>query len=611
MTVSPRVIGEHRPDYHNLASILQFSRFQGLADEALVLALYDFFTDTDDGTYHFWPVDELQGQPFIRRFVSDPIKLLNVYGWHICGQSSQILYALYRAAGLTARQFSIPGHLLCEVYYDDAWHVLDVDMWTWFRNERGQIASAYELTQRSQELIVENTNTAQPCNLPDRSLESYAATYAQAATLDDRVRDIFPHSSISGHHMDFCLRPGESVTLSESANGAFICPDAWLQQIRDGHSEWRGFPRERFEPFRSYGNGVWAYAPKLSADAHDFAAGVWEQEGIEQDAAGLRGSGSARFRFQSPYVFAATPILDDGESVTYCDGAELHVVATGAVEIYLELEERTLLLASFSGETDTHLDLTPYVVARYEFILSFRFIDQARLHAMRFSSPIMVAPKSLPKLTVGANTLHVNSGDAYGRQTIPWKQIIDFSLGSQPQEQAHSHNNVQHETWAQGWSCLAPQESDEPIELVYALTAPVNKRLSWFHVLCAVKEGPEAAASLYWSNDAEQWHLIEQAALDHTHFGWDTTLAGDVLLADHLEMVYVKIVSDTAVTSLECYGHLAVPEHAIFPVEIEHKWTELGQGRSAAASPSGAYTLHCAAQPCAHQIRLWVPSQTR
>ena len=273
MAFSPRVVGSHRPEYHSLESILSFPAFAGKKGEDLVLALYDFFTSTIDGTYHFWPADEKRGQPRIRRTTSDAVKLLNCYGWHICGQNSIIQYALYKTAGLEARQFNIPAHVLCEVNYDDAWHVLDVDMWTWFRNKNGQIASAFELATDAQALIVENQDKSDPCNLPDRNLQDYANTYASAQTDGDQVKNIFPHWLVSSHQMDFHLRPGERVTLSECPKGSFIFPDAWKSSVAENGKEWHGFPRERFEPFRSYGNGEWVYEPKLSAAYGDVTDG--------------------------------------------------------------------------------------------------------------------------------------------------------------------------------------------------------------------------------------------------------------------------------------------------------------------------------------------------
>lgn len=614
MAFSPRIVGAHRPDYHSINSILSFSAFAGKQDEELVLALYDFFTSTEDGTWHFWPIDELQGQPRIRRFTSDPVKLLSNYGWHICGQSATIMYGLYTGAGLKARQFGIPGHLLCEVFYNDAWHILDVDMWTWFRNEQGEIASAAELVQRSQELIVDNRDTSAPCNLPDRTLENYAATYARTEMVDGQIKDIHPHWSVRSHQLDYHLRSGESLVLSEEADGAFICPDEWLQLINDGHEEWHGHPVERFEPFRTYANGTWTYAPRLTAAYTDVEQGCWEREGLEQTDAGLQGSGRIVFRLQSAYICTAVPKIDES-AITYRNGAHLHIKSSGALRVHLHLEEKMVQFAVLHGEQDVRLDMTAHMTARYAAMLEFELDEGACLHAFTFSTPIMVAPKSLPKLLAGENHLSLKQGDLYGMQTVPWKCIVDFTPDSDPHQEYVSAQNISVESWAQGWKCLAPTDPAQPVQAVYRLDAPRDRAFVWFHALCSVKEGPVAAspkrASLSWSTDGKQWQLIKEAAVDRTYMGWDMSIEDDCRLDRASTCIYLRVHSETAITGVEFYGHLDMSTVAATALTVEHQWYEGDQLRTAAFTDPAAYTLRCGAAAQRHRLILTGQSQER
>ncbi|NRA37344.1 MAG: hypothetical protein HRU15_04335, partial [Planctomycetes bacterium] len=64
---------------------------------------------------------------------------------------------------------------------------------------------------------------------------------------------------------------------------------------------------ERFEPFRTYGNGTWTYAPNLSSVYSDVERGLWQQSDTSQTDDGIVGAGSISFRIQSPYIFAANP----------------------------------------------------------------------------------------------------------------------------------------------------------------------------------------------------------------------------------------------------------------------------------------------------------------
>lgn len=196
---SPRVVSETRPDYYSLETLLAASRFRGRQGEALALALYDYFTSTVDGTWHGWPANEREGEPVGWGDVSDPVKLLNAYGWMICGQCAEMLQGLYHSAGLPSRIRGLPGHNVCEVFYDGNWHVLDVDMWTWFRATGGHLAGVDELGRDSRALILENSRRSDPCDLPDRDLRDYAKMYEKAGT----KASIFPFWATRAHTMDY------------------------------------------------------------------------------------------------------------------------------------------------------------------------------------------------------------------------------------------------------------------------------------------------------------------------------------------------------------------------------------------------------------------------
>ncbi len=612
MAFSPRVVCKHRPDYHSLKHILNSPQFAGKKDEELVLALYDFFTSTEDGTWHFWPVDELQGQPRIRRFTSDPVKLLSNYGWHICGQSAIIMYGLYTTAGFKARQYGAPGHLLCEVYYDDAWHILDVDMWTWFRNDKGAIASAYELANDAHRLIVENTNKSNPCNLPDRSLESYAEMYSKAETDDGNIGNVFPHWSVKSHQLDFYLRPGESVQRSEEYSEYFIFPDEWVGLTKDTAKEWHGHPIERFDPFRKNAGGHWTYAPQLSKAFKDVELGYWSKDGVEQIDSGITGNGHISFRIQSPYIFCAKPSIETG-AVVYSDGAQLKVDTSGPVQVKLMLEGKSVDLGTVEGSAE--LDLTEHMTSRYEGIIVFNLDADAVLKSFAFTSPIMNAPKSLPKLCVGTNVMRVNGGDDYQQQTVPFKEIVDFSPTANPTELWQSAKNVVIKEWAGGWKLLEPKISGEKVEAIYHFNAPEGKQFAWFHALCSVKEGPfgeaKKQASLEWSIDGSNWQSLVQSDINNSKLGWDMSLENDCVLGQNTSDVYLRVVSETGITGVEFYGHIDCSAVASTPIRIEHQWHEGDKACATSIENMESYEVVCGAEPSRHVLTLTGLSQPR
>lgn len=63
-----------------------------------------------------------------------PLKVLNVYGWGLCGGQHTVLKALFETAGWPVRYrgWSDPGHTTIEVQYGGRWHYFDVFLKCYF-----------------------------------------------------------------------------------------------------------------------------------------------------------------------------------------------------------------------------------------------------------------------------------------------------------------------------------------------------------------------------------------------------------------------------------------------------------------------------------------------
>jgi len=613
LSCSPRVVSPVRPDLYNLETMLASPQFSGKQGEALVLAIYDYLTSRIDGIYHFWPADEQAGNPKIRRRCLDPVKLLNAYGWTICGQAAHLLYAIYRKAGLKARVYSVPGHVLCEVFYDGRWHVLDVDMWTWFRTPEGHIASAYELASNPTELILNNPNRSNPCNLPDRSLEDYAKMYAKCPTVDGHVESIFPHWQVIGHTMDFHLRPGETLIRSQLHQGRFHMPQAWKEFMKKFPHEWHGHPRERFEPFRTFGNGRWIYEPRLESGWRDFAEGLWLRDGLKQDDAGLLGPGEAVFRIQSPYPFCGIPDWR-GERVKTSGGVWLFASGSGPVEVQItDPEGNWVTVLSVRGPFERQVDITGLLDARYECLLRFNLSGGARLRRFRFDGFVMTAPMSIPRLVEGENQMEIRCGDKYGLCTVPWTEVVDFREGADLLGRACSVQNARIDKNEQGWLMIAPEEPDTPVSATFRFTAPANRPFAWAYVLGIVREASpqrqDSQATIEWSSDGRTWQRLACQKISNTPKQWDTTIDGEALFQQPAENVWIRITSATAICGLEFYGHILDRSERPRPLEVVHHWKEQDSQRQFAV-PSGEtrYTILCGSKPAGHTITTSVPS---
>ncbi|KKL19557.1 hypothetical protein LCGC14_2464270, partial [marine sediment metagenome] len=498
------------------------------------MAIYDHFTSKVDGTYHFWPPGESEGQPRLRRTVYDPVKLLNAYGWAICGQCAHTLYGLYTTAGLEARPIGLPGHSLCEVFYEGRWHILDVDMWTWFRTPAGHIAGAYELTQNPEGLVLNNAERSDPCDLPDRSLEAYAKMYGETETVDDHVKCLPPKWSIRAHSMDFHLRPGETLIRSQGNQGRFHMPAAWTASRTKYRREWKGHPRERYEPFRTFGNGRWIYQPDLSTGSGDFAAGVRQAEGVNPDDGGLAGTGGASWRIQSPYPFCGIPDCD-AQPITYSEGVWLHLAGSGPVRAEVTDPEGKLVEVGTidGGDFERKVDITQLLSSRYDCLIRITLGEGARLRRLRFEGYLMTSPTSIPRLVAGDNPMELRCADKYGLPTVPFSQVIDFREGADLAGQWQDCSNAQAGTYMDGWQHIAPA-ADGAVSAVFRFDAPPggSEAIAWAYAHGTVHEGPtgqpESKARLQWSPDGTHWRDLSTGEVSSTHLQWDCSIDGEV-----------------------------------------------------------------------------------
>lgn len=618
LTYCPRVVGPRRPDYHCLESILASPQFAGKTGEELALAIYNHLTSRADGTYHFWPSGETEGNPRIRRSVHDPVKLLNAYGWAICGQCAQVLYGIYRAGGLRPGLIGVPGHSLCEVFYDGRWHILDVDMWTWFRAAEGHIAGAAELAEKPRELILENPGRSNPCNLPDRKLESYSEMYAKTEVVNGRVEGVCPDWGIRAHCMDFHLRPGETLIRSTEGQGRFHVPQAWLQMKEKFGREWKGFPRERFKPFRSVGNGRWIYAPDLRAGPGDFQAGVWEATDLAQDDSGLLGPGSATWRILSPYPFCGKPALS-GERMAHCDGVWLALAGSGPVRAEItDPEGNWVEVLSAEGNFDRQADVTELLTSRYGCLIRLTLGEGAGLAKLRFEGFILTAPMSLPRLEAGDNPMELRTGDKYGLCTVPWSRLMDFRAGADLPSQWVRAENAVAAQYMEGWQQVAAA-GDGPVRISVRFDAPAGEGFAWAYVHASCREGPSdqprGEAKLEWSRDGKTWRELSKIEIPNTPRQWDGAIDGEVRFDQapgSVPSVHVRITSETPVTGLEFHGHLLGQPTAGQTLRIVHRWRE-GGGERSFEPPPGArqYVIHCDGEPEGHTIEMHAPSMAR
>lgn len=74
------------------------------------------------------------------RLPHDPLRLVNSFQSGLCDDRNTALSKLFTMAGLPSRVWHLDGHVVCEVYYDNAWHMYDAD-WGTSYNVNGKAQS--------------------------------------------------------------------------------------------------------------------------------------------------------------------------------------------------------------------------------------------------------------------------------------------------------------------------------------------------------------------------------------------------------------------------------------------------------------------------------------
>ena len=111
-----KVTCDRSPDCSSLKSIVESVTRECRTDDERAIALYNVCRYL---LYHHAYPSEPGG--------ISALKLINVYGWALCGGEHTVLAALFEAAGYPWRYrgWSNPGHTTVEVFYGGRWHYLD------------------------------------------------------------------------------------------------------------------------------------------------------------------------------------------------------------------------------------------------------------------------------------------------------------------------------------------------------------------------------------------------------------------------------------------------------------------------------------------------------
>lgn len=470
---APKVVSEHTPDLHSLEDFVAGVVRPGMTQKQKAHAVWEAMADL---MYHWCnPVEAPRHRSGAYSDVTDPIRLMNVYGFTLCFCSGGAMASAWRAAGLEAREFGLPGHIAPEVWYEGAYHYLDVEFKGFFRKPDGRIASIRECGLRPAELMVKPALPRGFFPLSKSPFRTYLSRMVYAGIADEGPAWYGSFRGQSGHVMNVSLRKGETYYRAWDNVGRYVCDyQRWLDPANFGTFDVRYGPKDKASD-RAFGNGILIYQPDLTRRTDEYEDGVLAASDIAKTDEGLtcrKGakSASAVFRFQLPYVIAGDPNKIDQPDTT-TGAAVLSIDGAGEIDVLISTDDgRTWRPA---GVQAGRADLTRFVERCYGYQLKFVLKGGAVLRGFRAETSFQLAPTSLPALKAGDNRMTFSLGaDPYEMAT--WDAPM-WTTDSEFRAAAYRTQNIR---WQDAWPmAVSTRDRAKSGYVIYELKAPPGKRL--------------------------------------------------------------------------------------------------------------------------------------
>lgn len=386
--------------------------------------------------------------------VHDPIKTFNVYGYGMCCCASSNIEALARYVGLEARGWGIRGHSVPEVFYGNAWHMVDASLVNYFPKPDGSVASVEEIVAAVKGWLAEHPELKgngdkltefqraggwmgwkkgpallSACPLYDWSGWWPAKTHGWYSTMQEfdgggGTPFIFEYGYSQGYGVNIQLRPGERLTRNWSNQGLHVngilgdggAPGCLKEKVGEGSMAYQ----------RQYGDltagrvgsGTLEYHLPLAGGA--FRTGALNAENLaakSEDGAGpavhLKDPaqpGVLEIRMTSPYVFLGGKLSLDAA-----------IGPGGTVRVQLSdnngLDWKDVATVDKAGPQE--IDLQKFALRRYEYRLRLTLSGKGTgLERLSIAHPIQCSQRALPTLDKGDNTITFSAGPEEGAITI-------------------------------------------------------------------------------------------------------------------------------------------------------------------------------------------------
>jgi hypothetical protein len=312
----------------------------------------------------------------------DPVKMLNVYGYTLCGDDVQVLTDLWRAAGLKVRRGFPQGHGTAEAWFEGAFHLLDGDEHIiCLLRDNETIASEADIVRDHD--LMKRTHTYGILAADNRMTDEFSSslTVYEGHREGEYARHI-------GHTMRFTLRPGEALVWQWGNIG----------KVHGGFEGSTGLKSWGDQAAKLICNGKMLYSPDLRKPSGQYAISA-------SDNIGFAGANASR-----PALFAKTP--GRPAQATF-EVKSPYVIVGGAVKV-TGTDASPAVSLSFDGKSfqpvvGHALSLDPFFPpvgpARYGYFIKVEMSGKAGIEGISFDTDVQMAPLSLPALELGENKI--------------------------------------------------------------------------------------------------------------------------------------------------------------------------------------------------------------
>jgi hypothetical protein len=607
---APRVISPHNADAYSMKTFAQYPRWKDLTGDAKVYEVYKYLADTRTGIF---PMGEgaREGKDAMYEFayIRDPVKMINVYTCGYCDMLGPTMEGVMRDMGIgPARTVNLPqiSHVVCEVYYNDNWHYLDLDLRGVFRRQDGTLASLADA--RQDESLWKGPRG--PLFFPLDDLDHLRRDYQKARP------EVRHGVCMGGATMDYVLRQGETFTRWWKPQG-----DRWNHH--DGYTTGAMLGILNREPkgpkckhtsytIHASGNGCFLYKPDLTDRSTDLADGLYDGKDAASASGGLEigPSGYAVFEVRSPYVI----VPKVGKYETTDDDVDASVVRLDAQNVVAAVSQDYGMNWAGVEVKDGAVDLTPQVARTYGYLLRLapaQTGQKALVKSIEITTWVQLHPASLPSLRKGANAMRYVTGDHYGLDT----RVMEIRTNGSDEQDFLK------------W-CSEPPKDFKPDrktaravgKFVVKVPAMPHTKVAWFSGggnfnALQGDAAPRTANAMAWA--AEQpadFKRFYQAAVPAGQSHWHYNADVEVRLDQPAKVLYLEYTGNPGVNNLRIYAH-CLPDAPPSPqaVTITHKWAEKGQAKAKAVTldKAGPYEIVCDEDPTDVSIEMTVPSRPK